>query len=57
MSKSDTLTLAPPGNHILDALPSRDYKRLLPYLEPVTLSFRTVLHEPDQIITSTVGLS
>src|SRR5262245_7074305 len=51
MSKSDASTQTPPGNHLLDALPSREYKRLLPYLEPVSLSFRTVLHEPDQTIT------
>jgi CRP-like cAMP-binding protein len=38
----------PPANRLLAALPPREYARLLPYLEPVTLTFRTVLHEPGE---------
>ena len=34
-------------NRLLAALPQKDIARLLPHLEPVTWSLRTVLYEPD----------
>ena len=34
-------------NRLLAALPQEDIARLLPHLEPVTWSLRTVLYEPD----------
>jgi len=34
-------------NRLLAALPQEDVARLLPHLEPVTWSLRTVLYEPD----------
>src|SRR5207249_10975034 len=34
-------------NRLLAALPQEDAVRLLPHLEPVTWSLRTVLYEPD----------
>jgi hypothetical protein len=34
-------------NRLLAALPQEDTARLLPHLEPVTWSLRTVLYEPD----------
>jgi CRP-like cAMP-binding protein len=37
---------APVANRVLAALPRADYQRLLPGLEPVTLKFGEVLHEP-----------
>ena len=37
---------APVANSVLAALPRADYQRLLPSLEPVTLKFGEVLHEP-----------
>ena len=37
---------APVANSVLAALPRADYQRLLPGLEPVTLKFGEVLHEP-----------
>jgi CRP-like cAMP-binding protein len=33
-------------NRLLAALPRNDYQRLLPFLEPVKLSFKEVLYEP-----------
>jgi CRP-like cAMP-binding protein len=33
-------------NHILAALPRKDYRKLLPFLEPVDLTFAQVLYEP-----------
>jgi CRP-like cAMP-binding protein len=37
-----------PRNRLLAALPARDYQRLAPHLEPVSLSFGEVLHEPGR---------
>jgi PAS domain S-box-containing protein len=39
------------ANHLLAALPRKDYLGLLDGLEAVTLSYGTVLYEPDQLIT------
>ena len=33
-------------NRLLAALPRKDYQRLLPFLEPVKLTFKEVLYEP-----------
>ena len=33
-------------NRLLATLPSKDYLKLLPFLEPITLAFGTVLYEP-----------
>lgn len=41
---------APVANSVLAALPRADYQRLLPGLEPVTLKFGEVLHEPGAAI-------
>jgi CRP-like cAMP-binding protein len=51
MSRSDAFIKASSGNHLLDAVPSREFKRIVPHLEHVSLTFRTVLHEPDQTIS------
>jgi CRP-like cAMP-binding protein len=44
----------PPGpvisNKLLAALPTRDYKRLSPHLEAVTLEFNAVLHEDGEAV-------
>ncbi len=40
----------PIQNHLLAALPGKEYKRLLPYLEPVPLPFMAVLHEAGEPI-------
>ncbi|MHB8723028.1 MAG: Crp/Fnr family transcriptional regulator, partial [Steroidobacteraceae bacterium] len=32
-------------NHLLGALPRKDYQKLLPFLEPVTLAFGEILYE------------
>jgi CRP-like cAMP-binding protein len=37
-------------NQLLAALPKKEYQRLLPELEPVTLTFTEVLYEPGQRI-------
>jgi len=34
------------SNHLLGALPRKDYRKLLPFLEPVELAFAQVLYEP-----------
>lgn len=34
-------------NRLLAALPRKDYRTLLPFLEPVTLAFQDVLYEPN----------
>jgi len=36
----------PPANHLLAALPSTDYARLAPYLEPIVMKLGDVLYEP-----------
>jgi CRP-like cAMP-binding protein len=33
-------------NHLLAALPRKDYRKLVPFLEPVKLAFAEVLYEP-----------
>ena len=40
----------PIQNHLLAALPDRDYKRLLPHLETVSLPFMEVLYESGEPI-------
>ena len=40
----------PVANTILAALPRREYQRLLPGLEPVTLTFGDVIYEPGKTI-------
>ena len=42
----NTKPRAPTANRLLAALPRREYQRLLPELEQVTLSFAEVLYEP-----------
>lgn len=37
-------------NRLLAALPRKDYQRLLPFLEPVKLTFKEVLYEPHTVI-------
>lgn len=39
------------ANHLLAALPRKDYLGLLDGLEAVTLTYGTVLYEPDELIT------
>ena len=39
------------ANHVLAALPRKDYLALLQSLEPVTLTYGTVLYEPNEPIT------
>jgi CRP-like cAMP-binding protein len=51
MSRSDVSIDASPKNLLLSALPSREYKRLLPHLDHVPLAFKAVLHEPGQPIS------
>ena len=41
---------SPVKNHLLAALPHKEYKRLLPHLELVSLGAKEVLHEPYQPI-------
>lgn len=45
-----TMTADVVENHVLAALPHRQYLRMLPALEAVTLSFGDVLYEPGQAI-------
>lgn len=40
----------PVGNHLLAALPQEEYERLLSNLEPVSLSLKQVLYEPNEPI-------
>jgi CRP-like cAMP-binding protein len=40
----------PVFNRLLAALPGKEYQRLQPYLEQVTLSFGEILYEPGEII-------
>lgn len=51
MSTSDASTNDLPSNYLLGALPSREYRRLLPHLEHVPLSFKAILHEPGQPVS------
>jgi CRP-like cAMP-binding protein len=41
---------APPANRLLAALPAKEYHRLLPELENVTLAFAQVIYEPGETI-------
>jgi CRP-like cAMP-binding protein len=43
-------TRNPVGNNLLAALPQQEYERLLPNLEPVSLSIKQVLYEPNEPI-------
>jgi CRP-like cAMP-binding protein len=45
-----TLARAGAANRLLAALPTKDYARLLSGLEPVTLTYGEVLHEPGNAI-------
>lgn len=49
MSRSSDLAV--PKNRLLSALPMEDYQRLLPHLEPVSLSLNQVLYEVNEPIT------
>ena len=40
----------PVGNRLLAALPQEEYERLLPKLEPVSLSLKQILYEPNEPI-------
>ena len=42
--------MKPAANHLLAALPRKDYARLLPALAPVSLKFGEILYEPHQPI-------
>ena len=44
------ITRAPVANRLLAALPKKEYQRLLPELEQVTLPFAEVLYEPSDRI-------
>ncbi|HEY0079599.1 MAG TPA: Crp/Fnr family transcriptional regulator [Pyrinomonadaceae bacterium] len=46
----DTKARAPSINRLLAALPKKEYQRLLPELEQVTMPFAAVLYEPDERI-------
>jgi hypothetical protein len=46
-----TALRGPPVNRLLAALPKKEYQRLLPKLELVTLSFGDILYEPADVIT------
>ncbi len=39
-----------PKNHLLAALPAKDFRRLLPYLTTVPIRVKQVLHKPDEPI-------
>ncbi len=47
----------PVGNKLLAALPQQEYERLLPHLEPVSLSLRQVLYQPNEQIEYAYFLS
>jgi len=44
------MNLVPVANHLLAALPRKDYQRLLTGLEPVPLTFGEILYEPGKPI-------
>jgi len=46
VAKQEAANEAPIANSLLAALPRAEYQRLLPDLEPLTLKFGEVLHEP-----------
>lgn len=41
---------SPPANRLLAALPAKEYQRLLPELEPVTLTFAEIIYSPGDTI-------
>ena len=43
--RSGDLSRPPPRNNLLAALPPSDYKRILPSLAPVALTFKKILHK------------
>jgi CRP-like cAMP-binding protein len=43
-------TIDPPANRLLELLAPRDYARLRPHLEPVTLEYRKSLYQADRKI-------
>jgi len=45
-----TTNRAPIANSLLASLPAKDYQQLLPFLEPVTLTFGVTIYEPEAII-------
>lgn len=45
MPRSVASPSVPPANRLLAALPPREYRRLAPHLETVSLSARSILHE------------
>ncbi len=48
----DTIKLtAPIANRLLAALPTAEYKRLLPNLEKFALTYSTIIYEPDKPIS------
>lgn len=47
---NSTKPRAPVENRLLAALPEKEYQRLLPELEHVTLAFTEVLYQPDERI-------
>lgn len=48
---SESATPRPPtDNQLLAALPKEDYQRLLPHLEPVSLTLKTVLHQEGSVV-------
>ena len=49
MPKAPTLSAAP-ANRLLASLPAKEYQRLLPELEPVTLAFAEVIYAPGDTI-------
>jgi CRP-like cAMP-binding protein len=50
MPKSAAAGRVPPANRLLAALPPREYARLAPSLELVTLPFKAVLYEPGHVV-------
>jgi CRP-like cAMP-binding protein len=49
MSKAPALR-APPVNRLLASLPAKEYQRLLPELEPVSLAFGKIVYSPGDTI-------
>jgi CRP-like cAMP-binding protein len=49
MPKAPALS-ASPANRLLASLPAREYQRLLPELEPVTLAFAQIIYAPGDTI-------
>jgi hypothetical protein len=45
------------GNRLLAALPTREYRRLLPQFEKVSLTFAEVIYEPGDIIRHCTDMS